>query len=243
MEEIDATPTATPMMAAPGGLSWKGLWQVFAAPSRLFDAIKDHPRVLVPYFATVAMLLVFLIASAGLMVDALMPVMLEQFAERGVDPQNVPRWAMALSFSVPFGFLYTIEPLVEAVLALLIGNFILAGKARFKQTLSVMLYGTFLFHVGSVVVLPLMFAKGTPFVSLSLAMLLATPTNPQQLGVLWVTLSKIDLFIIWQIVVVGIGLSKVYGFSRNKGYLTAVLSVGFVSVLNILQTAIGRLFA
>jgi hypothetical protein len=56
--------------------------------------------------------------------------------------------------------------------------------------------------------------------------------------VLYVALSRFDLFIVWEIIVIGIGLSVLHGFSRNKGYALSVLSMGLLPVLNICLTAI-----
>ena len=82
-----------------------------------------------------------------------------------------------------------------------------------------------------------MVAKGSMAISLSAAVLVASEGVD---SFIYVALSKIDLFNIWEIIVVGIGLAAVYNIPRNKGYVLSVLSVGMLSILHIVFTAIGK---
>ena len=124
----------------------------------------------------------------------------------------------------------------ESALAAFWGNFIMAGKARFKQVTSVILYGEILYAVGFLVQVPLMLYKNTLLVSLSLGVLVP---NPSPTNVLYLILSKFNVFLIWELIVVGIGLSIIYGFSRNKGFLLSVLSVGLAAALQLATSLIG----
>jgi len=42
--------------------------------------------------------------------------------------------------------------------------------------------------------------------------------------------------------VIGIGLAAIYGFTRNKGYVLAVLSMGLLSLFHILATFVQNMF-
>ncbi|RKX28247.1 MAG: hypothetical protein DRP47_04850 [Candidatus Zixiibacteriota bacterium] len=130
-------------------------------------------------------------------------------------------------------------PLLIAALALFWGNFVFGLKASFKQVLSVVLFGEFLFAIGLMAHLPIMFAKDTFQVTFSPAVLVS------ELGIqsFWYTLlDKFSIFNIWEIIVAGIGFSVFYKVPRNKGYLISVLSVGGVSALHVIATGIGMLF-
>jgi len=135
-------------------------------------------------------------------------------------------------------------PLIAAGFAAFWGNFVFAGKARFKQLLSIMLYGEMVHMlgilVGILVVLPMVLVKKSLLVGLNLGVL-AVGQGPESL--LYLALSKIDLFIIWEIIVIGIAFSIVYPFSRNKGYVLSVLSMGMgmLSILHVVFTAVGKL--
>jgi hypothetical protein len=89
-----------------------------------------------------------------------------------------------------------------------------------------------IFAAGHLVLAPLALAKGDILVTISLGAL--APVKAFD-SLLFVILSKFDLFIIWEIVAAGIGLSAVYGFSRNKGIVLSVISFGTLSLLSILS--------
>ena len=134
---------------------------------------------------------------------------------------------------------YLLVPLLAAALALFWGNVVFAGRGSFKSLLSVMLYGELIYAVGNLLLLPLVLAKDSLAVGLNLGILVA---DRGVQDVLYTALSKIDIFIIWEIIVVGIGLSIIYGFPRNKGYKLSVLSLGLLSVLAVAGSAIGSMF-
>lgn len=221
------------------GLSWRGVIQVFTSPSKLYSDLKDQPRILVPYIIFGALMLVFLLLVQDYMweMQKNSPQMQAQFGGQDVPPQ-VETYAK-LSIVIGGVLAMLVLPLIEAGLAMFWGNFVFAGKARFKQVLSVFLYGEILFAVGALVHVPLIMAKDSMAVSLSPAIFVA---DQGVNSFTYQILSKLSLFHIWEIVVVGIGLAAVYGFARNKGYWISVLSLGILSVLSALGSLVGNAF-
>jgi len=92
--------------------------------------------------------------------------------------------------------------------------------------------------LGILVVLPMVLVKNSILVGLNLGVL-AMGQGPDSL--LYVAMTKIDLFIIWEIIVIGIAFSILYPFSRNKGYVLSVLSMGMLSILHVVFTGVGKL--
>jgi hypothetical protein len=219
------------------GLSFKGILQVFYSPSAFFQQLKDQPKVLVPYIVLAILFAVsfFLIADLLVQLQVESPELQEQLQGQPVTDQV--RQLLKINVLVGAMLAFLLAPLLAGALAFLVGNFFMGHKARFKQLLSVVLYGEIIYAAGALLLAPLMLAKGSVLVSLSLGVLAASqgPTS-----VLYLALSKIDLFIIWEIIVVGIGIATVYGIPRNKGYVISVLSVGMLSILHVLVTAIGK---
>ncbi|HUV31337.1 MAG TPA: YIP1 family protein [Acidobacteriota bacterium] len=236
MAEVDQARQGSPQTTGQG-LSFKGLYEVFTAPGALFAKLKEQPRILVPYIVYAIVVAAFFYATA----DIIVRMQMQAIQER---TQNLPPGALNAGtmklFAMLGGIVFLLAPLVASALAVFFGNFIMGGKARFKQLLSVMLYGEIVYALGMIVTLPMILAKDSMLVSLSLGVLVPNP-GPQNL--LYVALSKIGVFNIWEIIVVGIGLTAVYGFSRNKGYLLSVLSMGMLSILNILSVVIGQAFS
>lgn len=236
-------PVSSTTVEAPkrdGSLGFRGLYEVFTSPVSFFNRLKDDPKLLVPYVVYMIFILIFLFATSGIIAQ----MQLDEMQRRAADN---PTLAMPASmtadklvpFIIIFGALtWAAGPLVIAALVYLWGNFVMAGRSSFKQLLSVVLYGEFIFIVGSMLSLPLILAKQSILVSFSLAALV--PPDPK--SVLWIALSKVSVFLIWEVIAVGIGLAIIYNFPRNKGYLLSVLSVGLVSVLHVLITAVSSMF-
>lgn len=219
-----------------GGLSVRGLFEVFYSPSRLFTALKKRPKVLVPYLALAVLTVVFMAGILDLMWQyvSTRPEFLERFPGGDVPAQAEPfiKWSMAGAGIVAM----ILSPLLAASVTMFFGSVVMAGRARFKQLLSVVLYGEIIYAVGQLVHMALMLAKGSMEVSLSLGILVI---DQGMQSTPFVALSKFSLFFIWEIIVAGIGFSIIYGFPRNKGILLAVLSLGLLSALHVIMTAAG----
>jgi len=218
-----------------GGLSFAGLIQVFTAPGQFFEKLKDNPKILVPYIVVGAMTLTFLFMAG----DIIVKMQLDQMAKNpNLSATQMPSAGVMKGMTIAGGmFAILLVPILAAGLALFFGNFVLAGKVKFKQVLSVMLYGEVVFMLGGLITLPLILAKDSLQVSFSLAMFaIDQPID----SVMYVALSKIALFQIWEIIVIGIGLSKLYNVPSNKGYLLSVLSMGLLPVIQVLTTIVSK---
>ena len=220
--------------AEPKGLALKGIFEVFYKPAEFFQSLKDHPKILVPYIVLVIILSIQMLLLTDLIVEMQLnsPEMQEQF--QGQAPEQVVNM---LKYTVPIGGIiaFTLIPLITAALAMFFGNFVMGGQAKYSQLLSVMLYGNIIFMVGGLIVAPMMLAKGSMMVSLSFAILVAEQGIE---SFAYTALSKIGLFYIWEFIVIGIGLSIVYNFNRNKGYVLSVLSVGLLSIIHVIFTLV-----
>lgn len=224
-----------PGMQKDSSLPWRGVIQVFSNPSKFFSELREQPRILIPYMVLGALLVVLLLFTQDYIWEMQMnsPQMQERLQGQELPPE-AETWGK-LSIVIGGALVMLILPLLEAAIAMFWGNFVFAGQTTFKRVLSVCLYGNILFAVGSLVHVPLIMAKDSMAVTLSPAILVADKGIS---SFAYQALSKLSLFHIWEIVVVGIGMAAVYGFSRNKGYWISVLSLGLLSALSLL----GNLF-
>ena len=218
--------------------SLKGIVEVFYAPSELFKRVKDNPKILVPYIVLMctSLLVGLLLSDLILQVQLASP----EFQANLQGQEVTEGMIQILKVTAIIGMVISMAlvPLITAGLALFFGNFVMGGKATYKQMLSTMLYCEVLFMVGELLLIPMVLAKGSLTAGISLGFL-AADQGVQSLA--FVALSKISLFHIWEIVVAGIGLSTIYGFTRNKGYILAVLSLGLLSMIHIGVTALGAM--
>lgn len=238
MEQVDTAPIPSPKPRS--GLSVRGLLEVFYQPTALFEELKDHPKVLVPYLAlfAVAGLFLFLAGDFIVAMQLEMPEVREAM-EKGQLTTEQMKTIMWYQSTIGGIIALLLAPLLIAGLGLFWSNFVFGLRSSFKKVLSIVLYGEFLYTIGLLAHLPIMFAKDTFQVTFSPAVLVS---NLGVTSVWYVLLDKLSVFNIWEIVVVGIGLSVFSKIPRNKGYQISVLSVGGVSALHVIATGIGTLF-
>jgi len=220
------------------GLGFKGVVEIFYQPANFFEKIKNDPKILVPWIVFFLLIFSSIYLIADLIAEMQMEIMKEKAADQGFGTANLPTAAQIKWSTIIIGPLAVmLAPLIAAALALFFGNVVMAGRATYKQLLSVMVYGEIINALGGLIMAPLMLAKGSLNVTISLAALLQ---DVQVQDPIFVALSKFGAFYIWEIIVIGIGLSIIYGFSRNKGYTLAVLSMGLISITHALtQLAFG----
>lgn len=229
----DASPSSAPPVS-----SFAGLIEVFHKPAAWFEKLRGNPKVLVPYMVLAVLTIGMFLLIGDVIVKMQMesPQMQEQLQGQALPEQA----AVMMWWSTVIGgtFVMMLAPLLAAALALFWGNIVFAGKGSFKALLSVMLYGELIFAVGNLLVVPLVFAKDSLAVGLNLGVLVASRGLQDPL---FMALSKVDLFIIWEIIVIGIGMSVIYRFPRNKGLWLSVLSMGLLTILGIAASAIGSM--
>lgn len=218
--------------AAPSGLSLRGLWEVFYKPTEFFGKIKDHPRIFIPWIGVAIASALMFYFLADFLVEFQMEAMRKNPNMR---PEYMPTAEQMKPWMYVGALILCLLPLLTGAIAMFWGNFIFGGRAKYSQLLSVMVYGLWVYMVGGVVQAIMALMKGSIKTSLSLAALV--PNRPVD-DTLYMLLSKFSVFQVWEIVAVGIGLSVVYGFSRNKGYTIAVLSVGLIAAIHVLMTAL-----
>lgn len=220
--------------------AFRGIFEIFYNPTGLFTRLKSDPKILFPYIFYIIITFAFLYLLSDLFIQN--QLQSEEFKNRtqGIVISDSMITSMK-QYMIILGIIFWAAiPLITAGLASFWGNFIMAGKVGFKNILSVSLYSELLFVVGSLLIVPIMIAKGSLMVSLSPA-ILVSEHGIESLS--YIALSKLSLFHIWEIIVSGIGFSIIFNFKRNKGYILSVLSVGMLSVTHIVVKTIGEIIA
>ena len=107
------------------------------------------------------------------------------------------------------------------------GNVIMGGETDFKTMFSLNSYTGFLGVVGMLVKLPLIIAKGSTDVITSFAIIV--PVNSED-TFLFKLLSLFDVIVIWQSIVLAIGLAIIYGWTQKKANTLVASIWGLVVV-------------
>lgn len=192
-------------------------YQLFVAPGRLFDRLRERPAWLGALLASIGL---------GLLAVWLLPVeLVEDFfrsrlpaeapaevAERQVQAQVRLRWINPVLGTL-------IGSLIAAGLLLFVFNPILGGSARFKQIFAATAHAMIIPAVGGLLTVPLQRATGD-FETMLALHLLVPDLDP---GFLLFFLQGMSLFGLWAAVVLGIGMGRIYDeVSESTGVSTVV---------------------
>lgn len=197
---------------------------IFFEPKRVFESLKIKPTWLVPFIIVALLGMGFFYFT--------FPFLMNQQVERIMENERIPEqqkesiveqikekvhpplWQMAIA---PAGTLVALV-VVTAVLFLLF-NVLLGGDSTFRRVFSVYCYSNLIAIPAMIVKFPLIMTKRTLDIQTSLAVLL----SPDSKGTfVHSVLSSFDIFTIWQVILVSLGLGVMYKYSTQK-VLTAVV--------------------
>jgi hypothetical protein len=198
------------------------LWGVLIDPGRTFLSIDRKPTWLFP----VIVLILVVIVSNALVADfriqearqriaqnsQLTPEQREEIYDR-MDEQQAQPFMKLLSYVIgPIVGVFFVIFLVSA--ALYFGaTVILGGETSFKKVLAVYCWSSMVAIPGLLLKTPLMLLKKSSQVHTSLAALM--PSGSEE-GLLFKILTHTDLFVIWEIALISIGLAVIYRFATKK---------------------------
>jgi uncharacterized membrane protein YeaQ/YmgE (transglycosylase-associated protein family) len=208
---------------------------VFTAPSRLAASVKEKPDFIIPLIISTVITLLYTWASLPAIRQMLM-----------ADPQlaQIPEDQLAMVFKIQ-GITTLVGGVFGTIIAALIGALVvhlvakmLKGKGRFVHAFSIIAYSTLIGALGAVVRLIMYFAiPGADFLRMQTSLAVAMPDAPITDPV-YLLLAQLDLFSLWSLVFVGIGMSVCYGLSRKQGYLVAFIPWGLYVAATTIITAL-----
>lgn len=237
--------TVTGDTAAPakqGGL-FEDLIEVLYAPAKVFDRTR-YAGVGKYLLATTAIILVIVVATRGLMqpfMDAQFDLSVKLQAAKGTPmPEQAieaGRKFASITLIVISALTMLIGPLLNALFLMLSGKIFGASLPFGRAAVIAALAGVpRIFSWIAIAVQGLLLPEGTMPRSMADASLgPARFVDPETTSPAIVALlSNIDIFRIWQIVLLGIGVSVVAKVTRMNGYLTAVVAVGIATALSLI---------
>ncbi len=197
----------------------------FVKPTVFFSKLKRQPQVFLLLISIITLLIVYSFIISDLAVDQMVKRNIEKWGN--APPENV--------LVCPYIFLSVmiklLNPIVLSIICWVIMNGFLNKNIAFNQIFSIVLYSFLIQIIGLFVTLTLKLPTGNIYASYSLGML-APSQNPADL--LFFIMSKIEIFYIWKIIVLGFGISVLCNFEKYKGVLLSAFSV-------ILTTSIYRI--
>jgi len=224
--------------------AFRKIWGVLIEPSKTFSSLARRPTWLFP---VIVLILVAMISSA-LVADfriqearqrveqnpRLTSQQREEIYDR-MDEQQSKLIMKLLSYVIgPIVAVFFIVFLVSGLLYFG-GNVLLGGEADFKKILSVYSWSSMVAIPGFLLKTPLMLLKESSQIHTSLAALM--PAGSEE-NLLFKILTHTDLFVIWEISLLSIGLAVMYKFSTKK---TAGLVIGLYLFYVVIAVAFSML--
>lgn len=210
---------------------------IFTNPKAVFENLRFYPDWALPVLLAIVVAASFSYFTQNLMLEfqkeaiyesTLIPEEYKDTAiEKMEEKSDAQRNLESVGGSVVNIFLVY---LVGAAAFLIFGNFFLGGQASFKQVFSMFSWAGLIGVLELLIKLPMALVKDSLHVYTSLALFL-DPADSKT--VFFQILNAVDVFIIWKIVVWSVGMSAVYQFSKQKGYIASLTLYGIYLAVTI----------
>ena len=203
--------------------------KIFSSPREVFVYLKEKPDWLLP---AIILAIVMVLSVALLFEPVLKQEQMKRFEESSQAGQMTPEQmeearkrfegGLGLIMSLVGAFVVNVVVFLLLVSGVLYGIFsLMGGDGKFKQVFSVVSYSSLVGVAATIIRVALMLARGSAEVYTSAA--LAVPGLATE-STLFRLLNSFDIFTIWHVWLVIIGLAIVCGFTTKKA-ATGVLSL------------------
>jgi Yip1 domain. len=207
------TPVAVTAEAPPRSLLGR-FFGIIISPQATFRSVVAHPRV----FGMLALICVGMAVLVGgfLYTKTGQLAWLDAATTSSFRGPATPEQLAAMEKIAPYAWMFGVGQMVVIVPVILlitagilfaIFNAALGGNSTFKQLFAVVVHSSAISLLGQCFTMPMNYLRGTMSSSTNLAVLLPMVDETSFLGRL---LSMVDLFIIWWLVVLAIGLGVLY---------------------------------
>jgi uncharacterized membrane protein len=214
---------------------------IFFSPTKVFQSLKEKPSWALP----LVIVLIFIALTAVVTVistkDVAMAKQEEVLKERGMSDEQIQQAKVFITGPLPvvFGALgaIIITGVILLIFALLINVLLptLGGVSGFARVFSVVSHSALVMVPGNIIRLLLVVLTKSIYATTSLA---AFTPNLARNSVMFQLLASLDLFVIWEMVLVAMGIRITNEVKKNNAYLL-VFGIWLGSV--ILSLALGRL--
>jgi hypothetical protein len=240
----------TPAVAAPPqdkpSNSFSRIVGVLFSPGQTFQEIARKPDFVVP--AVIIVLVVFATVFATVPRIDFEGTYREAFEAKGMPSAQMESGIrMASAFakgSMYFAPFLVLGGLAVAALIYFLGARILGGAATYAQLFSVVLYGFMPNVIKALIKIPIVLTKhnlrlqeSETVVRSSLAFLTSFKDHP----VLWAFLNRFDLFSIWSLVLITIGLAAAARFSKAKAAGVVIVAWLLMTLFSVGGAAMGAM--
>lgn len=219
---------------------------IFTSPRETFVSINQNPNWIVPFIIGLVFFFIFQFATMEIQTNYQIATM--EAKDTPADQIEIAKTQMQgplkyIGFVAGPIFILIIW-VVFAAFFYLFTNWMVDGESSFKKVFSIVAWSSLVGNLGLILLTFLIVSKGTMHgVTMDLSLLVTTPPLGEEPGLLYLILSKFDLFVIWQIILWIIGLSVTYNTTTNKTAAPIItLWVLWIAVSITFKTVLGSIF-
>ncbi|NOY60499.1 MAG: hypothetical protein GXO75_16435 [Calditrichaeota bacterium] len=215
---------------------------VFTSPGKTAEAIGAKPNWLVPAIIIILLMLLFTYLAKPVIMQETMTRVQQMMESKGVAQDQIDtmlnriQTSMGIRMFAGVTVTTALGIFIWAAIWLFISNIVLGAQASYAQMLGINVYRYFITTIGLLIKLPIMLSKQTMNVHFSLATFLP---DDQKTTFLYKILMQVELFNIWTIVVLSIGIAVVSKLDTKKVWPWVVL---VYVVWYVAQAALGSMF-
>ena len=185
---------------------------IFVAPTESFTAIREKPKWIIPFVLIILISLFSAVMLQPVLSDIQEKAMIKQYEKMGMDDAEIDdalekatKYAALFIYpSAVIGVAFTLA--IGALVWLFFANTILGAPMTFDQAMGLNVYRYLIISLGSLVKLPIMISQNSIDVHFSPATFMASETSS---GFLYKFFSHIDVFNIWSVAVLCMGLAVI----------------------------------
>lgn len=203
------------------------LINIIIEPGKAFEHIKEKDDWWIPLIALIIVSLIFLWVSSPVMSR----ITAQKMAEMGVD-RELPKSVELIKYVVAPIATFIAFVIISLILWFLGNSF--GADWNFVKALDLYIYSSVVQIIRSILNTIVLLIRGTPNIMTFRDMNVATglnlflsPENPR----LYALLSGIEIFSVWQFLLIAYGVSEITGISKKKAawisVLTYIISLGF----------------
>jgi hypothetical protein len=203
------------------------LVNIIIEPGKAFEHIKEKDDWWIPFIVVMIVTLIFLWVSS----PAMSRITAQRMAEMGVE-REIPRVAELMKYIfAPIGA-FVVYLIISLIIWFLGNSF--GADWNFVKALDLYIYSSIVQAIKSILNIMVLLIRGIPNImtlkDLNVATglnLLLSPENPK----LYAIASGIEIFTIWQFVLMAYGISAITGISKKKAawvcVITYLITLGF----------------
>ncbi len=216
---------------------------IFSQPGRVLESLKHYPDWIFPLLVVILISILFTVVTRDYLIEfqresiynsTLIPEEKKDEIIENMESQSATSYYIQTIGGTVFSTV--VIYLVAAGAFWILGNFVFGGTASFKQMFAMYSWVGLISGLEYLIKIPLVLAKGSIKVYLSLAVLL----DPDQYNtLLFQILNAFDIFAIWRVVLWGMGFAIIYNFSKQKSY-AGIISVYLIYLIGAI--AVSQMF-